>query len=98
MGPVGYFIAILGCADSGASCQTVATLAPRYEAPPNRSASTGAEEQRLDFQRMMLNAASSVRPRGDTPVGPRENRAFEPSLLLGRTPPMRLARGHQLKR
>ena len=31
MGPVGYFIAILGCADGGASCQTVATLAPRYE-------------------------------------------------------------------
>lgn len=31
MGPVGYFIAILGCADSGAACQTVATLAPRYE-------------------------------------------------------------------
>jgi acyl-CoA synthetase (AMP-forming)/AMP-acid ligase II len=31
MGPLGYFIAILGCADSGASCQTVATLAPRYE-------------------------------------------------------------------
>jgi hypothetical protein len=31
MGPLGYFIAILGCADSGASCQTVATLAPRYD-------------------------------------------------------------------
>lgn len=31
MGPVGYFIAILGCADGGASCQTVATLQPRYE-------------------------------------------------------------------
>jgi hypothetical protein len=31
MGPIGYFIAILGCADGGASCQTVATLAPRYE-------------------------------------------------------------------
>ena len=31
MGPIGYVIAILGCADGGASCQTVATLAPRYE-------------------------------------------------------------------
>ena len=31
MGPIIYVIAILGCADGGASCQTVATLAPRYE-------------------------------------------------------------------
>ena len=30
MGPLGYVIAILGCSDGGASCQTVATLAPHY--------------------------------------------------------------------
>lgn len=31
MGPVGYVIAILGCADGGSACQVAATLAPRYE-------------------------------------------------------------------
>lgn len=31
MGPVGYFIAILGCADGSAACQPIATLATRYE-------------------------------------------------------------------
>ncbi|MCY7272118.1 MAG: hypothetical protein LH485_08735 [Sphingomonas bacterium] len=45
MGPVGYFIAILGCADGGASCQTVATLAPRYE---NAAQCAGARDSALD--------------------------------------------------
>lgn len=31
MGPIGYVIAILGCADGGSSCQVAATLAPRFE-------------------------------------------------------------------
>ena len=31
MGPVGYVIAILGCADGGSACQTAATLSTRYE-------------------------------------------------------------------
>jgi hypothetical protein len=45
MGPLGYFIAILGCADSGASCQTVATLAPRYE---NAAQCAAARDAALD--------------------------------------------------
>ena len=45
MGPIGYVIAILGCADGGASCQTVATLAPRYESAAQCAA---ARDQALD--------------------------------------------------
>ncbi|MCY7281231.1 MAG: hypothetical protein LH610_10130 [Sphingomonas bacterium] len=45
MGPVGYFIAILGYADGGASCQTVATLAPRYE---NAAQCAAARDPALD--------------------------------------------------
>ena len=45
MGPGSFVIAILGCADGGAACQTVATLAPRYETAAQCSA---AREQALD--------------------------------------------------
>ncbi len=45
MGPVGYVIAILGCADGGASCQVAATLAPRYE---SASQCQAARESALD--------------------------------------------------
>ena len=45
MGPIGYVIAILGCADGGASCQTVATLAPRYE---NAAQCAAARDSALD--------------------------------------------------
>lgn len=45
MGPVSYFIAILGCADGGAACQTVATLSPRYE---NQAQCTAARDSALD--------------------------------------------------
>ena len=66
MGPVGYFIAILGCADSGASCQTVATLAPRYEnAAQCAAARTSALDSNSDLDFPMLVAQchkSSVRP------------------------------------
>ena len=31
MGPVGYVIAILGCADGGSACQTAATLSTHYQ-------------------------------------------------------------------
>ena len=66
MGPVGYFIAILGCADSGASCQTVATLAPRYEsASLCAAARTSALESNsdLDFPTLIAQChKSSVRP------------------------------------
>lgn len=42
MGPVTYFIAILGCADGASGCQTVATLAPRYESQAQCVASRDA--------------------------------------------------------
>lgn len=45
MGPVGYMIAILGCADGGSACQVAATLAPRYESAAQCQA---AREQALD--------------------------------------------------
>ena len=45
MGPVGYVIAILGCADGGSSCQVAATLAPRYE---SASQCQAAREPALD--------------------------------------------------
>ena len=45
MGPVGYVIAILGCADGGSSCQVAATLAPRYESAAQCHA---ARESALD--------------------------------------------------
>lgn len=45
MGPAAYVIAILGCADGGASCQTVATMSARYESPAQCAA---ARETALD--------------------------------------------------
>lgn len=66
MGPVGYFIAILGCADSGASCQTVATLAPRYETAAQCAAARNDALDRnsdLDFPTLVAQCQkSSVRP------------------------------------
>ena len=66
MGPVGYFIAILGCADGGASCQTIATLAPRYESAAQCAAArTSALDSNsdLDFPTLIAQCQkSSVRP------------------------------------
>ena len=66
MGPVSYFIAILGCADGGASCQTVATLAPRYEnAAQCAEARTSALDSNsdLDFPTLIAQCQkSSARP------------------------------------
>ena len=45
MGPVGYVIAILGCADGGAACETAATLSTRYESAAQCAA---ARESALD--------------------------------------------------
>lgn len=45
MGPVGYVIAILGCADGGSSCQLAATLSVRYESAAQCQA---AREPALD--------------------------------------------------
>ena len=52
MGPVGYFIAILGCADGSAACQQVATLSTRYENQAMCAAATAdalAVNSDLDF-------------------------------------------------
>jgi len=66
MGPVGYFIAILGCADGGAACQTVATLAPRYESAAQcAEARNGALDSNsdLDFPTLIAQCQkSSVGP------------------------------------
>ena len=66
MGPIGYFIAILGCADGGASCQAVDTLAPRYESAMQRAAARdGALDSNsdLDFPTLIAQCQkSSVRP------------------------------------
>ena len=77
MGPVGYMIAILGCADGGSSCQVAATLAPRYESAAQcqaaREAALDANSD-LDFPTLVAQcrrssaspAASKARP---TPKG-----------------------------
>ena len=41
MGPAGYFIALLGCADGASMCQPVATIPIRYESREACSAATG---------------------------------------------------------
>ena len=78
MGPISYFIAILGCADGGASCQTVATLAPRYEnAAQCAEARTSALDSNsdLDFPTLIAQCQkSSVRPAAaQTPARPASN-------------------------
>ena len=77
MGPVGYVIAILGCADGGASCQTAATLSTRYESAAQCAAARGAAldaNTDLDFPTLVAEcrrsgatpAAASAR-KGDKP-------------------------------
>lgn len=66
MGPLGYVIAILGCSDGGASCQTVATLAPRYaNAAQCAAARDGALDANsdLDFPTLIAQCRpSSAKP------------------------------------
>lgn len=76
MGPIGYFIAILGCADGGAACQTVATLAPRYQSEAQCAAARdGALDANSDLDFPMLMAQcrkSSAHPaavRTPAPIG-----------------------------
>ena len=78
MGPVSYFIAILGCADGGASCQTVATLASRYEnAAQCAAARNSALENNsdLDFPTLIAHCQKSLaRPAAaQIPVRPASN-------------------------
>ena len=41
MGPVGYIIAIMGCADGSAACQQLAVMPTRYESQAACAAATG---------------------------------------------------------
>lgn len=65
MGPVGYVIAILGCADGGSSCQVAATLAPRYESASQcqaaREPALDANTD-LDFPTLIAECRSSITP------------------------------------
>ena len=50
MGPAGYVIALLGCADGGVACQPVATMPTRYQSREACSAATSAAlANNLDF-------------------------------------------------
>ena len=62
MGPIGYVIAILGCADGGASRQTVATLAPRYESAAQCAAARDSAldaNGELDFPMLIAQCQKS---------------------------------------
>lgn len=66
MGPVGYVIAILGCADGGSACQTVATPSTRYESAAQCAAARGSALEAntdLDFPTIIAQCRrSSVSP------------------------------------
>ena len=75
MGPIGYVIAILGCADGGASCQTVATLAPRYESAAQCAAArNGALDANadLDFPMLMAQCQKSSAHPASAKTAPRK--------------------------
>ena len=62
MGPIVYVIAILGCADGSASCQTVATLAPRYESAAQCAAARDSAldaNSDLDFPMLIAQCQKS---------------------------------------
>ena len=62
MGPVGYVIAILGCADGGAACQTVATPQTRYENAAQCAAARGSALEAntdLDFPTIIAECRRS---------------------------------------
>ncbi len=70
MGPGSFVIAILGCADGAAGCQTVATLAPRYESVAQCNAARDAAldaNTDLDFPTLIAECRRS----GPTPASVR---------------------------
>ena len=65
MGPVSYVIAILGCADGGASCQQVAVAPARYESASACQAATGnvlAGSTDFDFPTMVARCQTTKSP------------------------------------
>ncbi|QIK96927.1 hypothetical protein G7076_11280 [Sphingomonas sp. HDW15A] len=70
MGPVGYVIAILGCADGGSACQTVATPSAHYESAAQCAAARGSALEAntdLDFPTII----AECRPSSATPASAR---------------------------
>ena len=65
MGPVTFVIAILGCADGGASCQQVAVAPARYESATSCEAATGdvlASSTDFDFPTLVARCRSAKSP------------------------------------
>ena len=65
MGPAGYFIALLGCADGSVACQPVATIPMRYESREACSAATGrvlAANTDFDFPTIMAECRAAKSP------------------------------------
>ena len=64
MGPAGYFIALLGCADGATACQPVATIPMRYEsreAAAQRRAVSSANTD-FDFPTIMAECRAAKSP------------------------------------
>lgn len=65
MGPAGYFIALLGCADGGVACQPVATIPTRYESREACSAATSAvlaNNTNFDFPTIVAECRAAKLP------------------------------------
>jgi len=65
MGPAGYFIALLGCADGSGSCQPVAQIPTRYESREACSAATGqvlAANTGFDFPTILAECRAAKSP------------------------------------
>lgn len=65
MGPVSYVIAILGCADGGASCQQVSVAPARYESAAACEAATGdvlAGSTDFDFPTLVARCRTAKSP------------------------------------
>ena len=75
MGPAGYFIALLGCADGASACQPVATIPMRYESHEACSTATGrvlAANTDFDFPTIVAECRAAKSPASGR-VGPRRN-------------------------
>jgi acyl-CoA synthetase (AMP-forming)/AMP-acid ligase II len=76
MGPGYFVIAILGCADGGASCTPVATLQTRYESAQQCAAATAPaleQNSNFDFPTLLAecragSAPASAAAEGQQPV------------------------------
>lgn len=65
MGPVTFVIAIMGCADGGASCQQVAQPPVRYESAASCEAATAgvlAQSTDFDFPTLIARCQATKAP------------------------------------